>query len=221
MGSSFQQYYWMNFLLLLVFILIPHASCCFSSIFSFGDSLADTGNLKISSPNETIHFFFPPYGMTYFHLPTGRCSDGRLVIDFIGMHPLTVYLTFTNLSVSQFTLSFSAEYLGLPLVRPYLESQKSIQNFEGGVNFAVAGATALDATFLEEMGDSNPRTNNSLGIQMDWFKEILPYFCNISSSKFGIPSHAYHKENSICIPLQDELILSLANTIFLPYKFRN
>lgn len=98
MGSSFQQYYWMNFLLLLVFIHIPHASCCFSSIFSFGDSLADTGNLKISSPNETVHFFFPPYGMTYFHLPTGRCSDGRLVIDFIGMHPLAVYLTFSNLS---------------------------------------------------------------------------------------------------------------------------
>ncbi|KAI5331724.1 hypothetical protein L3X38_021850 [Prunus dulcis] len=59
--------------------------------------------------------------------PTGRCSDGCLVIDFI------------------------AEFLGLPLVPPYLESQsfnQSVQNFEGGVNFAVVGATTLDAAFL-------------------------------------------------------------------------
>lgn len=56
----------------------------FTSVFSFGDSLADTGNFLNSGAQ-----FFPsisnlPYGMTYFRHATGRCSDGRLVVDFIG-----------------------------------------------------------------------------------------------------------------------------------------
>jgi len=59
--------------------------CSYSSIFSFGDSLADTGNLYLSSePPLSNHCFFPPYGETFFHHVTGRCSDGRLIIDFIG-----------------------------------------------------------------------------------------------------------------------------------------
>ncbi|BFG27899.1 hypothetical protein CerSpe_141730 [Prunus speciosa] len=60
----------MNLLLISAIIFIPHAlGDCFSSIFSFGDSLADTGNLYISSHDKPFHFFFPPYGETYFHRP--------------------------------------------------------------------------------------------------------------------------------------------------------
>jgi hypothetical protein len=56
----------------------------YTSMFSFGDSLTDTGNLLVSSPlSNTIVGRFP-YGITYFHRPTGRCSDGRLVVDFLG-----------------------------------------------------------------------------------------------------------------------------------------
>ena len=59
----------------------------YTSMFSFGDSLTDTGNLLVSSPlSFTIVGRFP-YGMTYFHRPTGRCSDGRLVVDFLGACP--------------------------------------------------------------------------------------------------------------------------------------
>ncbi|XP_047332568.1 GDSL esterase/lipase At2g27360-like isoform X2 [Impatiens glandulifera] len=58
---------------------------CYTSIFSFGDSLADTGNsLHLS---QTIGYHVNsgtfPFGQTYFHRPTGRFSDGRLIIDFI------------------------------------------------------------------------------------------------------------------------------------------
>ncbi|PWA53586.1 SGNH hydrolase-type esterase domain-containing protein [Artemisia annua] len=63
------------------------ANGCYTSIISFGDSLADTGNLKrlASTPEEhSLHFFYPPYGESFFHMPTGRCSNGRLIIDFIG-----------------------------------------------------------------------------------------------------------------------------------------
>ncbi|XP_010540489.1 PREDICTED: GDSL esterase/lipase At1g28580-like isoform X2 [Tarenaya hassleriana] len=57
---------------------------CYESIISFGDSIADTGNLLIlSDPNHLPHFALPPYGETFFHFPTGRHSDGRLIIDFI------------------------------------------------------------------------------------------------------------------------------------------
>ena len=68
---------------LLVFaVLLLNAdvgSCgCFKRIFAFGDSIIDTGNFRTGS------MWMPPYGGTYFHHPTGRCSDGRLIVDFYG-----------------------------------------------------------------------------------------------------------------------------------------
>lgn len=57
---------------------------CFAAIYSFGDSFADTGNADIASPPYNLHFRSLPYGKTFFGLPAGRASDGRLVIDFLG-----------------------------------------------------------------------------------------------------------------------------------------
>ncbi|KAL9997009.1 putative alpha-L-fucosidase [Helianthus debilis subsp. tardiflorus] len=55
-------------------------SCCeFPAIYNFGDSNSDTG--AVSAVFGPV---FSPYGMTYFHKPFGRYSDGRLIIDFIG-----------------------------------------------------------------------------------------------------------------------------------------
>ncbi|XP_050287243.1 GDSL esterase/lipase At1g28580-like isoform X1 [Quercus robur] len=127
---------------------------CYSSIFSFGDSLTDTGNIYFTDPTQ--HCLFPPYGESYFTHPTGRCCNGRLVLDF------------------------TAQTLGLPLIKPYLgvENGSTIQE---GVNFAVVGATALDASFFFERGIDNVSTNDSLSVQLDWFKKILPSLCNTSS----------------------------------------
>lgn len=58
---------------------------CYTSIFSFGDSLADTGNFLHYSGNNSGPVALLPYGKTYFHRATGRFSDGRLIIDFIGV----------------------------------------------------------------------------------------------------------------------------------------
>lgn len=55
-------------------------SCNFPAIFNFGDSNSDTGG--ISAALYPINW---PYGQTYFHMPAGRFSDGRLIIDFIGI----------------------------------------------------------------------------------------------------------------------------------------
>ncbi|KAH6829145.1 GDSL-like Lipase/Acylhydrolase superfamily protein [Perilla frutescens var. hirtella] len=130
------------------------ACSCFKSIIGFGDSLADTGNLyHLSQSDPPLFFKVPPYGETFFHRPTGRCSDGRLIIDFI------------------------ATYLGLPLVPPFYEGKNSSRSRRSGVNFAVAGASALPDPFFLSRGIQVRQPNMSLADQLRWFKDLyLPKF---------------------------------------------
>jgi hypothetical protein len=62
------------------------AACSVDAIYSFGDSIADTGNLLREGP---VGFFASigsyPYGQT-LRKPTGRCSDGLLIIDYFGTY---------------------------------------------------------------------------------------------------------------------------------------
>ncbi|KAG0461462.1 hypothetical protein HPP92_021382 [Vanilla planifolia] len=130
---------------------IPHN---FTSLFSFGDSLADTGNFLRTGAVTFPSISRLPYGMTYFRRATGRCSDGRLVVDFM------------------------ADALGLPFLPPYLGRR---QNFRRGVNFAVAGATAMDPLALREMGVHRFLwTNDSLSRQLKWFDQLKPSLCKSS-----------------------------------------
>jgi hypothetical protein len=93
MAAAGYQHRWSTITLLLQLLLIiasppllTTAACSsYSSIFSFGDSIADTGNLYFSSQQPSDHCSFLPYGQTYFHHSSKRCSDGRLIIDFIGI----------------------------------------------------------------------------------------------------------------------------------------
>ncbi|KAG6412587.1 hypothetical protein SASPL_125269 [Salvia splendens] len=48
-------------------------------IFNFGDSNSDTGGLAAAMGYE----FGYPDGRAFFHRPTGRLCDGRLIIDFL------------------------------------------------------------------------------------------------------------------------------------------
>lgn len=64
---------------------IPISKQHYQVICSFGESLTDTRNFL-----RTGALAFPsigrlPYGETFFRHPTGRCSNGRLVVDFIGV----------------------------------------------------------------------------------------------------------------------------------------
>lgn len=73
-------------LLLLVVLCLGGGRAAASSdfdypaVFNFGDSNSDTGGFWAAFPAQQA-----PFGMTYFNRPSGRASDGRLVIDFIAM----------------------------------------------------------------------------------------------------------------------------------------
>ncbi|XP_024987747.1 GDSL esterase/lipase At1g28590-like [Cynara cardunculus var. scolymus] len=138
-----------------------YANGCYTSIISFGDSLADTGNLKqlASITNRVFPVLLPPYGENFYDQSTGRCSNGRLIIDFL------------------------AESLRLPLIPPYVidKGSENMVELGHGVNFAVAGATALDSSFLEPRGILNTMTNASLQVQLSWFKKSLRSICGNAS----------------------------------------
>ena len=74
-------------------------------------------------------------------------------------------------------LIYAAEAYKLPYLPPYLALTKD-QNIHPGVNFAVAGATALDTKFFIAAGLGKFLwTNNSLNIQLGWFKKLKPSLC--------------------------------------------
>ncbi|KAF0892755.1 hypothetical protein E2562_017718, partial [Oryza meyeriana var. granulata] len=119
----------------------------YARVFCFGNSLTDTGNNPILPATAGGPSTSPPYGMTYFHRPTGRSSDGRLVIDFI------------------------VKALRVPQPTPYLAG-KTAADFLAGTNFAVGGATALDPALLKSRGivSSVPV---SLSNETRWFENTL------------------------------------------------
>ena len=172
----------------------------YKSIISFGDSSADTGNfLSLSYDiNHPPQAAFLPYGETFFHPPSRRYFDGRLIIDFIGNLYKTsrqnrllysgLGLFYLNSKLKAYFLfgfcnvvfiTWTAEFLGLPYVPPYFGS-KSV-SFDQGVNFAVYGATALDRALLVEKGIKSDFTNVSLRVQLNIFKKNFPNLCASSS----------------------------------------
>ncbi|CAO2823173.1 unnamed protein product [Amaranthus hypochondriacus] len=122
------------------------------AIYQFGDSISDTGNFIRQNPSS--NFANLPYGETFFHKPTGRCSNGLIMIDFI------------------------CKFYKLPFLEPYL---KKDGNFNHGVNFAVAGSTALNTSTLVMKGIKPGPTNTSLFVQLDWFKSHLNSICSSPS----------------------------------------
>ncbi|KAG2606484.1 hypothetical protein PVAP13_4NG170500 [Panicum virgatum] len=123
----------------------------YRAVFSFGDSLSDAGNLIVNGTPKALTTARPPYGMTFFRKPTGRCSNGRLVVDFL------------------------AEHFGLPLPPP---SQAQGKDFRKGANFAITGATALEYSFFKAHGiDQRIWNTGSINTQIGWLQDMKPSLC--------------------------------------------
>ncbi|VVB04128.1 unnamed protein product [Arabis nemorensis] len=114
-------------------------SCNFPAIFNFGDSNSDTGGLSAAFGQAPY-----PNGQTFFHSPSGRFSDGRLIVDFI------------------------AEELGLPYLNAFLDSIGS--NFSHGADFATAGSTVRPPNSTISQGGASPI---SLDVQLVQFSDFL------------------------------------------------
>ncbi|XP_047051205.1 GDSL esterase/lipase At5g45910-like [Lolium rigidum] len=123
----------------------------YAAIFSFGDSLSDAGNLIVNGTPKALTTARAPYGMTFFGRPTGRCSNGRVVVDFL------------------------AEHFGLPLPPA---SQAHGTDFSKGANFAITGATALDYAFFKAHGiDQRIWNTGSIITQIGWLQKMKPSLC--------------------------------------------
>ncbi|XP_021720395.1 GDSL esterase/lipase 5-like [Chenopodium quinoa] len=117
-----------------------------TSLFIFGDSILDVGNNNYINTTTLDQANFWPYGVNFFHYPTGRFSDGRVISDFI------------------------AERANLPLIQPYLQPHK--RRFYYGVNFASAGGGALVETFKGSVIDLHMQLKNYKKVKR-WFKNKL------------------------------------------------
>lgn len=125
----------------------------YHAIFSLGDSHSDTGNYPRTEAVAFQVIKSLPYGETFFRNATGRCSDGRLIVDFI------------------------AEAFGLPYLPPYLAVAKGPHvRIRKGVNFAVAGASAINSSFFSAQKIAL-WTNDSLSVQLGWFKNLKSSLC--------------------------------------------
>ncbi|CAI9094494.1 OLC1v1030243C1 [Oldenlandia corymbosa var. corymbosa] len=120
---------------------LQQKSCKFDKMFNLGDASSDTGNRVRENQSEIPCSSFP-YGITLGR-PTGRCSNGLLMIDYF------------------------ARAFGLPYLNPY---EADWEVFDNGVNFAVAGATALPVETLQAKGLPSHKGNTdywlgTIGIQ--------------------------------------------------------
>ncbi|KAF6993294.1 hypothetical protein CFC21_010207 [Triticum aestivum] len=87
-------------------------------VFNFGDSNSDTGGIAAAKGRHIAL----PEGRAFFHHPTGRFCDGRLIIDFL------------------------CESLNISYLSPYLKVLGS--NYSNGVNFAIGGSKTLPRDVL-------------------------------------------------------------------------
>lgn len=103
----------LNTMVLLILVLL-----CFNgmvyvnsqkvpAMFVFGDSIVEVGNNNFLNTLAKSNYY--PYGIDYNRVATGRFSNGRSLIDFIGIYLIQfiyskIYFSFVFISVYQNSL---------------------------------------------------------------------------------------------------------------------
>ncbi|KAJ4713902.1 GDSL esterase/lipase [Melia azedarach] len=100
--------------------LVAESQMVARGMFVFGDSLVDVGNNNFLSSIAKSNYF--PYGIDFEFGPTGRFSNGKTFVDFIG------------------------RMLGLPYPLAFADPGTNGVRLLGGVNYASAAAGILDET---------------------------------------------------------------------------
>ncbi|KQK12157.1 GDSL esterase/lipase At3g48460 [Brachypodium distachyon] len=155
-----------TFLLLVVSVAgamaATKAPSSFRTVYAFGDSFTDTGNTRSTTgPYSFGYVSSLPYGATFFHRPTNRYSDGRLVVDFLADHLRLP--------------SFLPPYLPNSSPNSNSSDKSSSSNKSGavGVNFAVAGATAIEHDFFVRNNLTVDITPQSIMTELAWLDKHL------------------------------------------------
>ncbi|GAB4861644.1 hypothetical protein Ancab_036896 [Ancistrocladus abbreviatus] len=117
---------------------LAESKCSLEAIFNFGDSNSDTGGFWAAFPAQR-----GPFGMTFFKKPSGRATDGRVMVDFL------------------------AQAMGIPFLSPYLKSIGS--DYRHGANFATLASTVLLPNTSLFVSGLSPF---SLAIQLNQMKEF-------------------------------------------------
>uniref|UniRef100_A0A803MJB0 Uncharacterized protein n=1 Tax=Chenopodium quinoa TaxID=63459 RepID=A0A803MJB0_CHEQI len=148
------------------------------AIYQFGDSISDTGNLIRESPiGEHTTFARLPYRQTYFHKPTGRCSNGLLMIDFF------------------------ARYLNLPLLDAYLNEAG---NFTHGASGTGTNDQAAGLVASEGNGQGNSgRKSRKLYSRGPKPNDICNYCKEKGQWKSECPKKMRQQENSESADIAD------------------
>ncbi|EEF49897.1 carboxylic ester hydrolase, putative [Ricinus communis] len=110
--------------------------------------MSDTGDSIIEIP-PAYHARFP-YGQTIKNA-TGRPSAGLQIIDYI------------------------AQSAGLPFLQPY---ENPNPTFKNGIEFAVAGVSALSVETPAKCHIPPRITNSSLNVQLEWLDKYVQTKCN-------------------------------------------
>ncbi|KAK4587691.1 hypothetical protein RGQ29_018917 [Quercus rubra] len=114
--------------------------------YIFGDSTVDPGNNNYINTIPAYQANYKPYGHNgFFEEPTGRFSDGRVMVDFI------------------------AEYAELPVIPPFLQPSAEFIN---GVNFASGGSGILPETNQGQVIDLQTQIKHFEEVQKSLTKKL-------------------------------------------------
>ncbi|KAL0009717.1 hypothetical protein SO802_004825 [Lithocarpus litseifolius] len=90
------------------------------ALFIFGDSLFDAGNNDYINTTTDNLSNYGPYGETFFNYPTGRFSNGHLILDFIAEFAKLPFITPLLYPSPDLTRRFIARYhLSLPALQAH------------------------------------------------------------------------------------------------------